>query len=165
MWQSTFATGRRASSVISRQRSVQQQSAMTVEPPRVHTAGESVMECAALGRRFCPMRTVAAIAAVLVFSSGCVADLPQIQTTGSVPLSGRATVDLCDAAIRERAAQYDPVSIETSLTEPVRQSADGGQVASLFVEIKYSRAGRIEPHSARIACTVAPDGQVTALKG
>ena len=123
------------------------------EPPRV-----------ALGRRRRPMRIVATSAAVLVFSSGCVADLTQIQTTGSVPLSGRATFALCDAAIRERAAQYDPVSIETSLTEPVRQSADGGKVASLFVEIKYSRAGRIEPHSARIACTVAPDGQITSLK-
>lgn len=116
-----------------------------------------------LGRR--TFRTVAVLAALLASLSGCVADLARIQATGSVPLSVRSALDLCDAAIRERAAQYDPVSIETSLAEPVRQSVDGGQVASLFVEIKYSRAGRIEPHSARIACTVAPDGQVTALKG
>src|SRR4051794_32246819 len=76
-------------------------------------------------------RRFAVLAALLASLSGCVADLAQIQATGSVPLSGRSALDLCDAAIRERAAQYDPVSIETSLTEPVRQWADGGQVATL----------------------------------
>ena len=63
------------------------------------------------------------------------------------------------------AAQYDPVSIETSLTEPVRATADGGRIASLFVEINYRREGGTEPRSATITCTVAPDGQVIGLKG
>src|SRR5689334_12393755 len=74
----------------------------------------------ARGRR--TFRTVAVLATLLVSLSGCVADLAQIQATGSVPLSGRSTLDLCDAAIRARAAQYDPVSIETSLTNPVQPS-------------------------------------------
>lgn len=102
--------------------------------------------------------------AALFLLSGCVADMSQIDTTGGVPLSGRRTVDLCESAIRERAAQYDPISIETSLIEPVRQ-ADGTWIATLFVEIEYRRVGGIEPRSATIVCTVAPDGQVTALKG
>jgi hypothetical protein len=111
------------------------------------------------------MRTVAGWAGFLLFLSGCVADLSQVEETGSVPLSGRATVDRCNAAIRERAAQFDPVSIETSLTERVREAADGGRIAILFVEIEYRRKGGIEPRSATVACTVAPDGKVIALKG
>ena len=105
------------------------------------------------------------LAATLFLLSGCVANLSQIETTGGIPLSGRLTVDLCESAIRERAAQYDPVSIKTSLTEPVREAPDGGRIASLFVEIEYRREGGIEPRSATIVCTVASDGQVTALKG
>jgi hypothetical protein len=111
------------------------------------------------------MRSAAVLAETLVFLSGCVADFPQIQATGSVPVSGQTTVDLCNAAIRERAARYDPVSIKTSLIEPVRDSADGGRIATLFVEIEYRREGGIESRSATIACTVATDGQVIALKG
>jgi hypothetical protein len=121
------------------------------------------MERAAIWRRWQPMRTI--FGAALFLLSGCVADPSRIEATGSVPLSGRLTVDLCEAAIRERAAQYDPVSIETSLTEPVRETADGGRIANLFVEIKYRREGGIESRSATIVCTVAQDGQVTALKG
>jgi hypothetical protein len=124
------------------------------------------MERATAERRCRPMRSVAVLAAVvLVFLSGCVDNLPQIRATGSVPLSGRTTVDLCAAAIRERAAQHDPVSIETSLTERVRETVDRQRIAILFVEIEYRRKGGIEPRSATIACTVAQDGQVIALKG
>src|SRR5262245_45686049 len=121
------------------------------------------MERAETWRRWRPMRKIFGTAVFLL--SGCAADLSQIETTGGVPLSGRLTVDLCESAIRENAAQYDPISIETSLTEPVREAADGGRIATLFVEIEYRREGGIEPRSATIVCTVAPDGQVTALKG
>jgi hypothetical protein len=117
------------------------------------------------------MRTIAAGAILLFLPSGCVpADLlpvnqPAMRESDNVPLTGRVIVDRCNAAIRERAAQYDPVSIETSLTEPVRESAGGVRIATLFVQIDYLREGGIEPRSATIACTVAPDGQVVALKG
>ena len=111
------------------------------------------------------MYTLPVFAAVLVFLSACLADRSQIQATGSVPLSGRATVDLCSAAIRERAAQYDPLSIETSLTKPVHESSYGGQIATLFVEIEYRREGGIERRAATVTCTVAPDGKVMALQG
>jgi hypothetical protein len=107
------------------------------------------------------------ISAFLVFLSGCAGELPQpqVQATGSVPSTGNTTVDRCDAAIREQAAKYDPVSVKTSLTETVRDTTDGGRIATLLVEIQYRREGGIEPRSATIACTVAPDGQVIGLKG
>jgi hypothetical protein len=111
------------------------------------------------------MDAVAVIAAFLVVLSGCAGHLPEIQATGSVPLSGRMTVDLCNAAVHDQAAQYDPVSIETSLIKPVRGMADGRQIATLYVEIEYRSEGGMEPHSATIDCTVAPDGQVIGLKG
>jgi hypothetical protein len=108
---------------------------------------------------------VAVIAAFLVVLSGCAGHLPEIQATGSVPLTGRTTVDLCNAAISDQAAQYDPVSIETSLTRPVRGTADGRQIATLYVEIEYRSEVGMGPHSATVDCTVAPNGQVIGLKG
>jgi hypothetical protein len=111
------------------------------------------------------MDIVPLLAALLVILSACFADRSQIEATGSVPLSGRATVDLCSAAIRERAAQYDPLSIEASLTKPVHESSDGRQIATIYVEIRYRREGGIEPRAATITCTVSPDGDVMALQG
>ena len=76
----------------------------------------------------------------------------------------RPTVDRCNAAIAEWAAQYNPVAVETSLTNPVRRRAGGARIATLSVKIDYLRKGGIEPRSATIACTVAADGQVSVAE-
>jgi hypothetical protein len=96
------------------------------------------------------------------------ADLPQGDTSPlvmpvshGISVADRPTVNRCNSAIAEWAAQYNPVAVETSLTEPVRASAGGARIATLFVEIDYLREGGIEPRSATIACTVAADGQVS----
>jgi hypothetical protein len=96
------------------------------------------------------------------------ADLPQMDETQlvmpvshGVSLADRPTVNRCNAAIAEWAAQYNPVAIETSLREPVLRRAGGERIATLFVKIDYLRQGGVEPRSATIACTVAADGQVS----
>jgi hypothetical protein len=108
-------------------------------------------------------------AAVVLFSAPVHAadllqtDQPQLvmPVSHGVSLAARPTVNRCNAAIAEWAAQYNPVAIETSLSKPVRGSADGAQIATLFVKIDYLREGGIEPRSATIACTVAENGQVS----
>jgi hypothetical protein len=109
------------------------------------------------------------IVAVIVFTGvAYAADLPQLDesqlvmpVSHGVSLPARPTINRCNAAIAEWAAQYNPVAITTSLSEPVRQSAGGARIATLYVKIDYLREGGIEPRSATIACTVAADGQVS----
>jgi hypothetical protein len=116
------------------------------------------------------MHTIRMLTATMLFLTGLAsaADLPQIDerqlvmpVSHGVSLADRSTVNRCNAAIAEWAAQYNPVAIETSLSEPVRGSAGGAQIATLFVKIDYLREGGIEPRSATIACRVAADGQVS----
>jgi hypothetical protein len=116
------------------------------------------------------MHTIRVLSAAMLFLTGpvCAADLPQMDepqlvmpVSHGVSLADRSTVNRCNAAIAEWAAQYNPVAVETSLTEPVRRRAGGVRIATLFVEIDYLRTGGIEPRSATIACTVAADGQVS----
>jgi hypothetical protein len=116
------------------------------------------------------MHTTRMISTVMLFLTGpaWAADLPRMDAPQLVmPVSrdvspaDRPIVNRCNAAIAEWAAQYNPVAVETSLTEPVREGAGGTQIATLFVEIGYRRTGGIEPRSATIACTVAADGQVS----
>ena len=101
----------------------------------------------------------------------CAADLPQtakpklvMPVSHGVSLAERPTINRCNAAIAEWAAQYNPVAVETSLTEPVRRGPGGERVATLFVKIDYLRTGGVEPRSATIACTVAADGQVSVAE-
>ncbi|WP_246800615.1 hypothetical protein [Mesorhizobium amorphae] len=110
------------------------------------------------------------LTAAMLFLPGLAsaADLPQLDERQLVmPVShgispaDRSTVNRCNSAIAEWAAQYNPVAVETSLTEPVLQRAGGVRIATLFVEIDYLRKGGVEPRSATIACTVAADGQVS----
>jgi hypothetical protein len=123
------------------------------------------------------MHTIRMLGAALLFLAGSAhtADLPQgdappsegdtsslvMPVSYGISLPDRPTVNRCNSAIAEWAAQYNPVAVETSLTEPVRASAGDARVATLFVEIDYLREGGIEPRSATIACTVAADGQVS----
>ncbi|OWK21998.1 hypothetical protein AJ88_13820 [Mesorhizobium amorphae CCBAU 01583] len=116
------------------------------------------------------MHTIRMLTAAMLFLPGLAsaADLPQLDERQLVmPVShgispaDRSTVNRCNSAIAEWAAQYNPVAVETSLTEPVLQRAGGVRIATLFVEIDYLRKGGVEPRSATIACTVAADGQVS----
>jgi hypothetical protein len=100
--------------------------------------------------------------------AACAADLPQtdeallvMRVSPGVSLADRPTIDRCNAAIAESAAEHDAVAIETNLTEPMRGRAGGMQTATLSVKIDYLRTGGIEPRSAVIVCTVAADGQVS----
>jgi hypothetical protein len=119
------------------------------------------------------MHTIRMLSAAVLFLTGpaYAADLPQMDdsqlvmpVSHGVSLADRPTVNRCNAAIAEWAAQYNPVAVETSLTEPVRRSDGGVRIATLFVKIDYLRAGGIEPRSATIACTVAADGQVSVAE-
>ena len=119
------------------------------------------------------MHTMRMLSAAMLFLTGPAgaADLPQMDepqlvmpVSHGVSLADRPTVNRCNAAIAEWAAQYNPVAVETSLTEPVQRSADGARIATLFVKIDYLRKGGIEPRSATIACTVAVDGQVSVAE-
>jgi hypothetical protein len=78
-----------------------------------------------------------------------------------ISLAVRPTVNRCNVAIAQWAAQYNPAAVETSLTEPVRRGPGGARIATLFVKIDYPREGGVEPRSATIACTVAADGEVS----
>ncbi len=119
------------------------------------------------------MHTMRMLSAVMLFLTGpaFAADLPQMDepqlvmpVSHGVSLADRPTVNRCNAAIAEWAAQYNPVAVETSLTEPMQRSADGARIATLFVKIDYLRKGGIEPRSATIACKVAVDGQVSVAE-
>ncbi len=108
-------------------------------------------------------------AAVVLFAvPAYAADLPEMNepqlvmpVSHGISLAARPTINRCNAAIAEWAAQYNPVAIETNLSKSVRGSSGGGQTATLFVKIDYLREGGIEPRSATIACTVTADGQVS----
>ena len=113
-------------------------------------------------------------AALFVSGPACAADLPmsyapQTQSNLVMPVSrgvsraDRPTVDRCNGAIAEWAAQYNPVSISSMLREPVRSTADGQHTATLLVKIKYLRQGGIEPREATINCTVRADGTVSVV--
>ena len=89
-------------------------------------------------------------AALFVAGPACAADLPmsyepETQSNLVMPVSrgvshaDRPTVDRCNGAIAEWAAQYNPVSISSTLREPVRGTADGQRSATLLVKIKYLR--------------------------
>jgi hypothetical protein len=116
------------------------------------------------------MHTMRMLSAAMLFLTGpaCAADLPQMDepqlvmpVSHGVSRADRPTVNRCNAAIAEWAAQYNPIAVETSLTEPVRRRAGGARIATLLVKIDYLRKGGIEPRAATIACTVAADGQVS----
>src|SRR5262245_54347259 len=104
------------------------------------------------------MYTVRMFGAAMLLLAGpaCAADLPQIDEPQLVmPVSrgalqaDRPTVDRCNAAIAEWAAQYNPIGIETSLVQPVQESAGGARIATLFVKIDYpGDGGGVEPRSA-----------------
>lgn len=126
-----------------------------------------------LGKGTTTMQTIGMLSAGMLFLAGpvCAADLPQMDepklvmpVSHGVSLADRPTVSRCNGAIAEWAAQYNPVAVETSLTEPVRRGDDGVRIATLFVKIDYLRTGGIEPRSATIACTVAADGQVSVAE-
>ena len=128
-------------------------------------AGELVMERAAIGRPSCPMRTVCLVLPLSLFSLRAAWPICRRSKRLAVfhQVAGQQST-----YVRRPYGSVRPntiLSIDISLTEAVRDAADGGRVARLFVKIKYPRAGGIEPRSATVACTVAPDGQVTALKG
>jgi hypothetical protein len=125
------------------------------------------------GREPQAMHTIRMLSAAVLFLAGpaCSADLPQMHeqklvmpVSHGVSLADRPTVNRCNAAIAQWAAQYNPVAVETSLKEPVSGSAGGERTATLFVKINYLRKGGIEPRSATIACTVAADGQVSVAE-
>jgi hypothetical protein len=116
------------------------------------------------------MHTIRMFSAAVAILTGpaCAADLPRMDepqlvmpVSQGISLADRPTVNRCNAAIAEWAAQYNPVAVETSLTEPVRRSAGGARIATLFVKIDYRREGGIEPRSATIACTVAANSEVS----
>ena len=114
------------------------------------------------------MQTISALGAALLFFAGAAgaADLPQtndlvMPVSHGISRADRPTVNRCNAAIAEWAAQYHPLAVETRLTEPVRRSTDGARTATLFVSIDYKREGGIEPRSATIDCTVASTGKVS----
>ncbi len=119
------------------------------------------------------MQTIIMLSAAMLFLTrpACAADLPQMDEPKLVmPVShgvsrvDRPTVNRCNAAIAEWAAQFNPVAVETSLTKPVRGGAGGVRIATLFVKIDYLRKGGVEPRAATIACTVAADGQVSVAE-
>jgi hypothetical protein len=110
-------------------------------------------------------------AMLLLTGQASAADLPQMEepqlvmpVSHGISLADRPTVNRCNEAIAEWAAQYNPVAVETSLSEPVQRRAGGVRIATLFVKIDYLRKGGIEPRSATIACTVAADGQVSVAE-
>lgn len=76
-----------------------------------------------------------------------------------VTAADRPTVNRCNAAIAEWAAQYHPLRIRTSLTKAV-ESVGGGHKATLAVVIAYPTEGGVEPRAATIACTVSARGKV-----
>jgi hypothetical protein len=96
-------------------------------------------------------------------------DAPETQPNLVMPESrgvsraDRPTVDRCNGAIAEWASQYNPVSILSTLREPVRGTADGQRTAILLVKIDYQRQGGIEPRQATINCTVEADGTVSVV--
>jgi len=115
------------------------------------------------------MHTIKMLSAAMTILSAPAfgADLPQMlvmPVSHGISLADRPTIDRCNAAIAEWAAQYNPVVVETSLTEPVRRRSGGVRIATLFVKIDYLRKGGIELRSATIACTVAADGQVSVAE-
>ncbi|MCA1407247.1 hypothetical protein I6F26_14530 [Ensifer sp. IC3342] len=110
------------------------------------------------------MYTTRMLSAAMLFLAGpaFAADLlPQLvmPVSHGISRADRPTVNRCNEAIAQWAAPYNPVAVETSLTEPVR--AGGARIATLAVKIDYLRQGGIEPRSATIACTVARDGEVS----
>jgi hypothetical protein len=116
------------------------------------------------------MHMIRVLSAATLFLAGPAgaADLPQtheprlvMPVSHGVPRTERPIVNRCNAAIAQWAAQYNPVAVETSLTEPIRQRAGGARIATLFVKIDYLRKGGVEPRSATIDCTVAANGQVS----
>ena len=115
--------------------------------------------------------TMLRVAMLVLTGPAWAADLPQMDeprlvmpVSHGVSKADRPTVNRCNAAIAEWAAQYNPVAVETNLTEPVRRRAGGAQIATLSVKIDYLRKGGIEPRSATIACTVAANGQVSVAE-
>ena len=119
------------------------------------------------------MRAIRMLGAMLPLAgAACAADVPQthdallaMPVKPGVSLAERPTIDRCNAAIAESAAEYKAVAIETSLTEPMRGRAGGMRTATLSVKIDYLRTGGIEQRSAVIVCTVAADGQVELKEG
>ncbi|WP_331371327.1 hypothetical protein [Sinorhizobium chiapasense] len=112
------------------------------------------------------MHTIRMLSAGMLFLTGpaFAADLlpdPVVPVSHGVSAADQPTVNRCNEAIAEWASQYDPVAIETSLTEPVRAGAGGARIATLAVKIDYLRQGGIEPRAATIACTVTADGEVS----
>jgi hypothetical protein len=115
------------------------------------------------------MHTIRMLGAMLPLAgAACAAGLPQtdearlvMRVSPGVSLADRPTIDRCNAAIAESAAEYNAVAIETGLKEPMRGRAGGLRTATLSVKIDYLRTGGIEPRSAVIVCTVAADGQVS----
>ncbi|MCA1439929.1 hypothetical protein I6F07_06760 [Ensifer sp. IC4062] len=112
------------------------------------------------------MYTTRMLSAAMLFLTGpaFAADLlPDLvmPVSHGVSRADRPTVDRCNEAIAQWAAPYNPVSVETSLAEPVRAGAGGARIATLAVKIDYLRQGGIEPRSATIACTVARNGEVS----
>ncbi|MDK1373506.1 MULTISPECIES: hypothetical protein [unclassified Sinorhizobium] len=86
---------------------------------------------------------------------------PVTPVSHGISAADQPTVTRCNEAIAQWASQYNPVSIETSLTEPVSAGEGGARTATLAVKIDYLRQGGIEPRSATIACTVTADGEVS----
>jgi hypothetical protein len=116
------------------------------------------------------MHMIRVLSAVALFLAGpaYAADLPLtheprlvMPVSHGVPRADRPIVKRCNAAIAQWAAQYNPITLQTSLTEPVRERAGGARIATLFVKIDYPRKGGVEPRSATIDCTVAANGQVS----
>ena len=70
-----------------------------------------------------------------------------VMPVSRVSRADRPTVDRCNGA--------NPVSISSTLREPVRGTADGQHTATLLVKIKYLRQGGIEPRQATIKGTVS----------
>src|ERR1700752_4932558 len=77
-----------------------------------------------------------------------------IPISRDVSEADRPTVDRCNGAIAQWAAQYNPLTIDTRLTGPVTAAADGSKTAQLDVKIDYARQGGVEPRAAVINCTV-----------
>lgn len=119
------------------------------------------------------MRQITAVAATLLLTGSAQAADPittasilagQVRTYGDVSDADRQMVDACRAAIAQWAAQYDPVELDIAMTGPVQSRQAGDRTAALFVEIDYNRQAGIETRSARIECTVAPDGAVAVAE-
>jgi hypothetical protein len=116
----------------------------------------------------CQIKTVAAT--FLLFSSAHAADLP---TMAAPPASGgtygasrtdRAVVALCNRAIAQWAAQYNPTDLDTSLAGPIRGRPGETRAARLFVQVVYEREGGPETRSATIDCAVSADGEVNVAE-